>query len=658
MVEPPAGARSPGDALRVRLAGIPQESLERLGLELDEIDVTALVTMEGDTAVLAPVQALAYGQHRLRLTEQAKDGTVVERGLWPFEVHKSAAARDAKLQGSVTAKAGYRAADGNLDNAPRRALADAAGQFNGSYASENWRADAMLSFIANSRSNLMPRQAGHIDLGQFLIAADSGMYGLKAGDHAVGPDSLVLQSFARRGVSAAASAPDGSASITGFSMHATPLVGAAHGLGVTDSSDRVDGVIAALRPIPGAADALELSGTYVSGETQAPLGVSAVGGAGTPLAGAAGGPGASAGKASSVAADSKLLQRRLRLRGEYASSSYDFDGADPTLAPQSGHAYSGLLTYTPWNDMKLAQQPLAWNMGAERKLLSTFYRSPSNPAAISDRDTTRVFSGVNWYGVDLQASASRDFDNVDDNALVPRTTGRQRSAALTFTPLDLSAPQADGQPAALPWYGRPSFNASFMSVNREFQQLNGVAYNIPMHSTYNNALGANFQYANGSWGLTHSRVRDRGFGNVLDLTPSTRTMQTRLQANLRLFEKLNVGTQLFSDSQENTETAIRTRGLGGGFNLGYPFTDRFSGSVAYAMRHGWTSDGTDDGVTGDTTASLNWVLEAARESKPGITLGVDGSYHDARNHGTASIAPGVSMYQLFVRLNVSWMPTY
>ncbi len=658
LVEPAAGTRAPADALRIRLAGIPQDSLERLGLELDEIDVTALVTMEGDTAVLTPVQPLAYGQHRLRLTEQAKDGSVVERGLWPFEVHKAAAARDAKLQGSVTARAGYRALDGNLDNAPRRAQADAAGQFNGSYASETWRTNAMLSFIANSQSNHMPRQTGHVDLGQFLIAADSGKYSLKAGDHAIGPDSLVLQSFARRGVSAAASAPDGTASITGFAMHGSQLMGAAHGLGVTDSSDRVDGVLAALRPLPGNADALELSGTYVTGETQAPLGVSAAGGAGTPLSGVAGGPSAGAGRASSVAADSNLLQKRVRLRGEYATSRYDFDGADPTLAAENGHAYSGLVSYTPWHDMKLAEQLLAWNMGVERKRLSTFFRSPSNPAAISDRDTTRVFTGVNWYGLDLQASASRDSDNVDDNPLVPRTTSRQRNAALTYVPPFDPAQQANGQPAPLPWYGRPSFSASFMGLNREFVELGGVAYNIPVHSTYNNSFGASFQYARGAWSLTHSRVRDRGYGAAPDLTPTTSTTATRLQGNLRVLEKLDLGGQLFSDTQENADTMIRTRGLGGGFNLGYPFTDRLSGMLSHALRHGWTSDGADDGLTSDTTASLNWVLEPAREAKPGVTLGVDGSYHDARNHGSASLTPGVSMYQLFLRLNVSWMPTY
>ncbi len=657
-LEPSGGTRSPADALRIRLAGIPQESLERLGLELDEIDVTALVTMEGDTAVLTPVQPLAYGGHHLRLTEQTKDGGIVERGLWPFEVRKAAAASAATLKGNVAARAGYRALDGNLDNAPRRAQMDAAGQLNGAYAGERWRANAMLNFIANSQSQLMPRQSGHVDLGQFLIAADSGMYGFKAGDHAIGPDSLVLQSFARRGVSASATAPDNQASITGFAMHASQLAGAAHGFGVTDNSDRVDGVVAALRPISGQPDALELSGTYVSGETQAPLGVAAVGGAGTPLGGVAGGPGPSGGKASSVAADGNLLQRRLRLRGEYATSLYDFDGSDPTLGPERGHAYAGLVNYTPWHDMKLAEQPLAWNLGAERTRLSTFFRSPSNPVAISDRDTTRLFTGVNWNGLDLQASASRDFDNVDDNPLVPRTAGRQRNAALTFTPIYAPAPQADGQPAALPWYGRPSLNASFMSLNREFEQLNGVSYNVPVHSTYNNVFGASFQYTSGSLSLTHSRVRDRGFGNTLDLTPPTRTVQTRLQGNLRLFDKLDVGAQLFTDEQENSDTQIRTRGLGGGFNLGYPFTERLSGALAYAQRHGWTSDGTDDGLTSDTTASLNWALEPARDAKPGVTLGVDGSYHDARNRGSASLTPGVSMYQLFVRLNMSWAPSY
>lgn len=657
LAPPAASARGPSEPFRIRVAGVPPAVLERLALELDDIDVTSMVAMQGDVAVYTPAQPLAYGEHQLRLVEYGQDGSIDEHGQWTFEVRKSALFRDAQMRGNVTAKGVYRAADHGLTDPPDKTQADGAGQFTGSVADENWRANGMLTFIANSQTALMPRREGNVDLGQFMLAADSGLFGVKLGDHVVGPDSFVLQSFARRGISASATAPGNNASVTGFSMHTTPLTGAVHGLGITDSTNRVDGVVATVRPIPGEFDALALVGTYVSGESEPTTDLSAA-----PFspsgAGVVGGTGAGGGRASSIIADSILLQRRLRLRGEYAASNYDFDGRYGDMTAQAGHAYSGLATYVPWSDMKVLDQPFTWNLGVEKKLLSSYFRSPSNPAAIADRDLVRAFTGVNWYGLDLQANVGRELDNVDDNPLIPRTASRQHGGTLTYSPPASFAPQANGQPPQQPWYGRASLNASFLSLDRELVQYNGSAYSLPTHATDNSVVGANFQYSTWNWGLMQTWVRDRGFDPVWDPTPFTRTIATRLQGSFRFFEKLNVGANAFHDHREDDTTGIRTEGVGGGLNLAYPLNDRIYGSVAYSVRHGWTTDGSDDSLTQDTTAAVNWVLLQPHEIVPGFTLGLDGSYHDAGQKSAVALAPGVAMYQVFLRLTMSWMPVY
>lgn len=646
LLRPVAKLREPSEPFRIRLAKIPPKTLGLLVLELDEIDVTSMVAMEGDVAVFTPLQPLAYGEHQLRLVENSPDGSINERGQWSFELRKSTLFRDAQANGSVTLRESHRISDHGLaDPAPARSQADGAAQFTGSMENENWRASGELSFIANQQSQMMPRQKGHFDLGQYLVAADSGMFGFKLGDHAIGPDSMVLQFFGRRGISVSATAPGNTASVTGFSMHTTPLAGAVNVLGVADGDNRVDGVVATLQPIADDAGALALLGTYVSGGSESQTG-----------AGIFGAADLGAGSASSIVADSNVMQQRLRLRGELAKSSYDFDGRAGELAPLGGHAYLGLVNYVPWHDKLVFDQPFLFNVGLEKKLISSYFHSPSNPGAISDRDMVRVFTGVNWYGLDFQANVGKETDNVDNNPLIPVTASRQRSGAISYSPMVNYAPQADGQPSELPWYGQPSLSASFMSLNREMVQLSGSAVSQPTHSTYNSVAGANFQYAIWSWGIMQNWVRDHGYN--LDMTPFTRSASTQLQGNFRFFEQLTVGMNVFNQNVDRVDAGIKTNGVGAGLNLAYPFTDKVSSMLSYSTRHDWATDASSDSVTRDTTAALNWVVNTAHGAMPGITLGMDGSYHNVSNKSGMSMQPSGSMYQVFLRLSLAWSPSY
>ena len=68
-----------------------------------------------------------------------------------------------------------------------------------------------------------------------------------------------------------------------------------------------------------------------------------------------------------------------------------------------------------------------------------------------------------------------------------------------------------------------------------------------------------------------------------------------------------------------------------------------------------------DSITSDTTVALNWVVVPAKELHPGLSLGVDGSYHDCRDklgEAASTLGACLTSYQAFVRLGVSWMPTF
>ena len=77
---PPAGSDAQTAPLRIHVAGIPQDVPQRLAVELDDIDVTALAALDGSDIVITPAQPIAFGKHTLRLVEYTPDGGIAERG--------------------------------------------------------------------------------------------------------------------------------------------------------------------------------------------------------------------------------------------------------------------------------------------------------------------------------------------------------------------------------------------------------------------------------------------------------------------------------------------------------------------------------------------------------------------------------------------------
>ena len=647
-VAPQSGAAAQSAPLRIHVVNIPADTPQHLAVELDDIDVTALAALDGSDIVITPAQPIAFGAHTLRLVEYTPDGGIAERGQWSFELRKSAAFRDAHLQANVTLNATERVAHHNVDTTIGPLQGNGAALVQGAVANESWQAKGSASFIANSQTSQMPLQGSHIDIGQYLLSAQRGAVSASVGDHpALGPDSLVMQNFARRGVSVDV-ANGNAARVTGFSMSATPLIGSRNLSGVQDSQNRIDGMVATLYPVSGRPDALALSGTYVDGKS---TGANGAGVAGVGLA--------SDGHAASLVADAQLLDRLLRLRGEAAHSSADFDGAGIGLEPQSGHAYSGLANYMPWHSTQVLGQPLVWNIGAQKKLLSTFFQSPANPGAIADRDMGQLFSGLNWYGLNLQAAAAKEHDNVDELALLPRTDSTQHSFSLNYVPPQRSSPAQGGLPS-MPWYGQLNLTAAYTSLSKALTSNPGALPLPlgPLHETTNLLLGAQFQHATWSWGLSHNRLEDSDFAG---LTPDTHTISDRVQTAFRL-AKLNVGVGVQHDQTDDLTNVTRSQAMVGNGTLAYPFTERLSSSLAYSVRHAWSdAQPGSDQIVSDTTLGLNWVVHPATAQHPGLSLGLDGSYHSCKDKLADSSLLGtvcLNSYQVFLRMSVSWMPSF
>jgi len=107
-----AAYRDSDEAIIITLPqALPADIIERLALEIDDIDVSSFVELTGNQVIYKPVPALASGAHELRLIEYADDGSIVERGVWEFSVRAPSFAESSKVQLNATLEQSYRVAE-------------------------------------------------------------------------------------------------------------------------------------------------------------------------------------------------------------------------------------------------------------------------------------------------------------------------------------------------------------------------------------------------------------------------------------------------------------------------------------------------------------------------------------------------------------------
>ncbi len=646
LLPPAKGVRAPSEPIRLRLPTLPTAVLERLVLELDDFDVTALVTREGANAVFVPPVPLPYGPHQLRLVEYAADGSIIERGVWALDIRKSQALREAELRIGSTLNAVRRIADDDLPaSAPDKTQGNGAAQFYGNIADGDWRVLGNMDLFYNTQTNLLPRQKSQLDMGRFLVKGDAGLMTASAGHHSVGSDNLIMQGFNRRGVSVGVGRDTNPANATAFSLRTQDIVGFQEGLGIGDDNNRVDGVVVAGRPI---GDALVLSATYLTGEGPTFSGGTGTGIVGTPLS--------TGGNAARTGPDSKLLENRWRLRGEYPPSRYDFDGINTGSTAEKDDAYSALATYTPWQNKISDGAPMALQVGLENKRIGTFFRSPANPIGVSDRDATRGFAGFNWGGLNLQASLGQETDNVNDLALLPRTEMTQGVTSVTYMPTIAVPVQADPtQPPALPWYGQPVYNLTYVDLDQKVVKAAAGLNAGALHATRMLSASTSFTYATWMWSLNHSIGRDDDFTDLID---DTHSRMTQLNLTARVGEKLTVSPAVQRSEIDNRNSAANkdSETLTAFLSLGYAFTQRINGNLGYSINRQQMDDGTINTRSNDVIANVNWLAIPAQGAQPGLSLSLDGQYHDVDDR--AFTTNNQNSYQIFLKASLSWRPTF
>ncbi len=645
---PPLDAyRAPLDPLRIDLpADMPQGDLDYLALDLDRVDVTARVYVDGAQLVYEPPAALPIGEHRLRLVQYRPDGGVDVRGDWRFDVDESAAdVTRIRLDGSASLTARYRVADdgsrdygavdhgsGALDAAGT--AANAHGSVEGSasllYDSAGVPVDAD-DFDEDGTARPGTRE---VELGEYVLSARSRALSSTLGHHRLPRESLVMRDFHRRGASVTLAGRE-RFSASGFALRAEPVVGFDRITGIDDDDDRVVGAIASGTLASTGSGDLDLTAMVLSGEGSDRTGAG-IAAAAAPVDG----------DAASVALAAGFHDERLVLRGEVARSRFDFDSGDADDRKIEDDAYQFSITLDPWRSRLIGDRPAYWQTQLEYEQIGTFFRSVANPGAISDVRALRLSSAFSALGWSVDARLSREQDNVDDDPSIAAYQSDIASLFASFTPPRELAGDTGGR-----WFGQPVFLFGVDYTRQRDVSTPDIGGGLDFALdgvTRQFTFGANFVHDRWDWGFNHTfgESEDR-----LDRTPDSENSLTDLSLNYRFGDRLYLGTQFQRSNLREIGTGVDIDGYLAGINAYFVIVPgRLSGSTYLSWHRQRATDGSSSTRTRTLDLDLQWQARAPRTNRPGLKVFLKGQYQQVEDNRFDDIED--DPYQVFVGLTM------
>jgi hypothetical protein len=626
----------PTDRIEIRLpAETTNDRISRLALELNNYDVSDLVTLEGETVVLTPPQPFATGDNELRLIEYKDDGDFVVRGVWTFNVRETAAIQDLAAEVQIGTEVLYRFADRNLANPLDRLTSRGGANVSAIAGEKNWRSSVSANFIYNSELD-RTIDGRNFDIGEYLFNGelDGGTlkYGIRSGHQDIGADNLLISDFYRRGGSVSVGTTDDRATITAFALQSEPTVGSTHITGIGDQDNRADGIHAILRPSFAAADNFEISTTYYTG-------VDSLQGEGI-----TGEETKNSGSGWNVAFDSLWLENRLFVHGELAFSKFDFDGDGIGFGSESDSAYYLSSRYMPIQGYAVGESYIDLTLGVEHDSIGTFYRAITNPSVVEDRERTSLFGDLGWGSFSLRSQIAHETDNVDNNDLVPRNRAYDYSLDANYSPI-----VEFGEDGSAPWYGQPNFGLTLTHYDiKQTKTPQGFQGNPLNNYTSGATLSAGSSFDAWRWALSYSISK---FEDETNLTSDTITHFTDLNGQVSVNEWLQLTPSLqwgnYRDLDLDTETNNVNLGLGTEIEW---ISGILSSRINYNLNLQTGSNDTPDRQT--ILGDLVWVVVAPEDERPGLEFLVSGQL-DTQSDDVDDGLPDTA-YQVFTGLRVTF----
>ena len=400
-------AYRPGEAFVLSLPeGIAAHLLQGLALELDGIDVTALVVAQGNKRTYRPVTALSHGRHALRLVRYGEDGSVSELGFWEIDIQHADFFRNARVQGELNLEMSQRllASQNVKQSQNSNTHVQANGQYTSQFETGTWRteAQAIVSYSDDPALSLTGREA---DIPSFSINSSNGALGVSLGDQIFASADLLNDGYQRRGLAFSAALPTLNSAINVFGAKTNQSVGIDDGLGLSDTNNRFSGAKWQYQPLNKDIAQLVFSSSFLQGKSsQADFGsIETAPNYNTQT---------NEGDAWNIVADALFFEKHMRIRLERASTHYDFDGIDQGLEAEEDDAYSAIILF----DLTAQyEKPTQINFGMEKQRIGTRFKSIANKQLPTDKEYVRTFLDTKNDNWSFNASVANERNNLDNN---------------------------------------------------------------------------------------------------------------------------------------------------------------------------------------------------------------------------------------------------
>jgi|GEM_PF-2660844 len=632
----------PGESLQVVL---PSELNSAKGtvliIELDGIDLSAVVEREAGMLRYTPVRRLHLGVHELRVMFYQDNGDVRELGYWQFEVRQSAAFRDARMQGQFDLAVSQRVAASALyggDSSSNNTLAaQGGGRVLAQLEGNDWQLDA-AGDVALSNSAEHSLTGRTLDVPTFSVVAATGRYRIEIGDHQNEAIGLLSNGYQQRGLSASMVVNSLDSAVKLYSVSANQRIGLEGGLGLSESNNRIDGVNWLYQPLNNDSHQLVVSSSFMSGRvsesdfaTLEP---------GMPSENRVNG-----GQAWNLSADGELFERQVRVRIEQARSRYDFDGEARGFEAINDQAWSTLMVFQPLSPP--SQESLSINIGLEAREVGSYFYSLLNKNQIADQSLRRIFANMayqQWY---WDAVAATEHNNVDNNHDYARTDNTHWNVSGGYR-------QQLQAGWLLTLLGQPSYHASMGAGHLEdvYTPAGYIANNLSVRK-----LNANIDFAHAKWqwsmGYKHDEVED--YSGWQDNTRS-QALQLNAQWQWGQQSHLGVGWELQETDYHASGDSTRRQLLS--FDAQAEIIpERLSALLSIGVNQ---SDALNDPFfaqrndSGYASGNIIWRIREAENNFPGLDLTFTVLHNHYDDHLNA--VNNSQGYQAFIKLSSS-LPT-
>ncbi len=615
------GYRKPDSEFSIPVpSNLSNEFLSQLALELDGVDVTALIQMVKGRAIFKPAEPVNYGKHILRIVQLTADGEINELAYWEFEVRQTSAFREAHFNADVdlmhTRRLEPQQVEGQNQN---QNMTEGFVGINSSLAEGNWQGDLRMNTLANSDSSRFGNEQ-HYDLADFLISSKTTNTTTLLGHQTVNHASMVMNQFGSRGGSIQYNSDDQRYNATAFSMYRNPVHGFEKGMGVATEQPSIDGMHVTAYPSKEDPGKYYVSMVYLQGKdaTQQPSG------AGYSIEAAP-----QDGRAWAMQAEARLLDKQLRLGTEYASTMVSAKATSMTIDDYAytTEAYSrsdnAYAMYAVWNSAQNtgAEIPTNWKLGLEHRVVGAQFQSIANPNLPFDRDSWKVFSELNRGGFAVQLSVGTEHDNIEESIELPTIQKDIYAINSSWSP----ALNYDdkGQPI-VGLLGQQSYAVNYSKETRR-QIKDGVdSFALPVREEMDTAgVTGNFAYPSWGWnvGYNTSYYRD-----LTDQNSDNIVQGSTLGVNFPLGSKVTLTHTLHKQVTYICDTGLQRNEANAALQLNIQFIPaKLTTAVNYSLNDATMSDDSVDSKTESMTTNLTWIMREARENRPGMRLQLSGS---------------------------------